>query len=79
LEVGFALFVPLPKFLLNSLMILMSTAKAFFIVGEFMHLRYEVRALMLTICVPVLLLIWAVIAFLMEGTAWLQIRQLWQQ
>ena len=59
-----------PKMMLNILMIVMSLAKAFFIVGEFMHLKYEVRALILSILVPLLFLVWFIIAFLMEGDSW---------
>ncbi len=59
-----------PKFLMNSLMIGMSLYKAYLIVFEFMHMKYEARGLMLSVLLPVLLLVWAIIAFLYEGTAW---------
>ena len=59
-----------PKILMNSLMIIMSLYKAYLIVFEFMHMKYEARGLMLSVLLPVLLLIWAIIAFLYEGTAW---------
>ena len=65
------------KMLLNIFFIAMSLLKAAFIVGEFMHTRYETRALTLTILVPTFFLIWFVIAFLWEGTAWLNMREVW--
>lgn len=59
-----------PKFLMNSLMIGMSVYKAYLIVFEFMHMKYEAKGLMLSVLLPVVLLVWAVIAFLYEGNAW---------
>ena len=58
------------KFLLNGFFIVASLLKAFFIVGEFMHVKYEFRALALTILTPAVFLIWFIIAFLWEGEAW---------
>ncbi|MFK7903978.1 MAG: cytochrome C oxidase subunit IV family protein [Chitinophagales bacterium] len=66
------------KFLLNGFFIAASLLKAFFIVGEFMHVRYEFRALALTILTPAIFLIWFVIAFLWEGSAWKDNRQRWE-
>lgn len=66
-----------PRLLLNAIFIVMSLLKAYFIVGEFMHIRYETRALTLTILVPTLFLVWFLIAFLWEGSAWLDMRQFW--
>lgn len=59
-----------PKFLMNSLMIGLSLYKAYLIVFEFMHMKYEAKGLMLSVLLPVILLVWAIIAFLHEGTAW---------
>jgi cytochrome c oxidase subunit IV len=59
-----------PKLLMNSLMIGMSIYKAYLIVFEFMHMKYEAKGLMMSVLLPVCLLIWAVIAFLYEGNAW---------
>lgn len=78
-EVGVALLLgeAMPRMLLNLLFILMSAAKAFFIVGEFMHLKYEVRALVISILAPCLFLVWFIIAFMMEGSSWLELRNFW--
>ncbi len=64
-----------PRFLMNSLMIIMSLYKAYLIVFEFMHMKYEARGLVLSVLLPVLLLVWAIIAFLYEGDAWKGNRQ----
>ncbi len=60
----------LPRFIMYSLMITMSFYKAFYIVFEFMHMRYEVPGLVRSVLMPTLLLIWAVIAFFSEGNTW---------
>jgi cytochrome c oxidase subunit IV len=64
-----------PKVIMNTLMIGMSLYKAYLIVFEFMHMKYEARGLMLSVLLPVCLLIWAIIAFLYEGNAWKGNRQ----
>jgi cytochrome c oxidase subunit IV len=59
-----------PKMVMNTMMIGMSLYKAYLIVFEFMHMKYEARGLMMSVLLPVGLLIWAIIAFLYEGDAW---------
>ena len=59
-----------PKVIMNTLMIGMSLYKAYLIVFEFMHMKYEARGLMMSVLLPIGLLIWAIIAFLYEGDAW---------
>lgn len=72
-EVGIALFWfynfedTLPRWMLNLLMIVASLLKAYFIIGEFMHLNYEKRGFMLSILVPIVLFSWGILAFLVEG------------
>jgi cytochrome c oxidase subunit 4 len=56
--------------LMNITMISMSIYKAYLIVYEFMHMKYEAKGLKLSVILPTCLLIWAVIAFLYEGNAW---------
>lgn len=60
----------LPHILVGSVMIVMSVIKAYLIIYEFMHMKYEVPALVRTVLLPTLLLVWAVIAFTMEGNYW---------
>lgn len=62
--------VHFPWYLMNLVMICMSLYKAYLIVGEFMHMRHEVKALGMTVVLPTLLLVWAIIAFMYEGGAW---------
>lgn len=63
-----------PRMLLNAIFIGLTVVKAFYIIGEFMHLRHEVRNLILTFLIPLILLVWAIIAFLWDGTSWQQMR-----
>jgi cytochrome c oxidase subunit IV len=60
--------------LLNSFYIVMSLAKAFFIVSVFMHLKFEIKYLVITILVPMTFLLFAVVALLAEGDSWLHMR-----
>lgn len=62
--------VHLPHVLIGGLMIILSIVKAYLIVYEFMHMKYEVPGLVKTVLLPTLLLVWAVIAFLAEGNYW---------
>lgn len=55
---------------LALLIILLSIYKAYFIIYEFMHMAYEVRGLAMTVLLPMVLLVWAVVAFFYEGDAW---------
>lgn len=51
-------------------LIALSLYKAYFIIYEFMHMRYEMKGLAMTVLLPTLLLIWAIIAFFQEGDSW---------
>ncbi len=57
-------------------LVILSLYKAYFIIYEFMHLKYEVKSLATSILLPTVLLIWAIIAFIQEGTSWGQRREL---
>jgi cytochrome c oxidase subunit IV len=52
----------------------MTLVKAFYIVGEFMHLKGEVKTLIWSIVLPLVFVIWLIIALLLEGDAILQVR-----
>ena len=52
----------------------LSLYKAYFIIYEFMHMRYEVKGLALSVLLPTFLLVWAIIAFFQEGNSWGQRR-----
>jgi cytochrome c oxidase subunit IV len=56
--------------IMGGMMIIMSIVKAYLIVYEFMHMKYEVPGLVKTVLLPTLLLVWAIIAFMAEGAYW---------
>ena len=51
-------------------LIAFSLYKAYYIIYHFMHMGHEVKTLRLTVLVPTILLVWAIIAFFQEGNAW---------
>ena len=61
-------FLMHPSTLRNSIFIVLTILKAFFIVGEFMHLKHETKGLIWTILVPVSLLVWLLVALITEGS-----------
>jgi len=52
----------------------MTFVKAGYIVAEFMHLRYEVTNMIRSVLIPLVLFIWFVVAFCMDGDSWLNLR-----
>ncbi|QOI98657.1 MAG: cytochrome C oxidase subunit IV family protein [Flammeovirgaceae bacterium] len=68
LEFGVAFGVPHEmKDLRVWTFILMTIVKAAYIVGEFMHLRYEVKVLLWSILIPMVFVVWMLVAFVYEG------------
>jgi cytochrome c oxidase subunit IV len=61
-------------FALKGIIIILSMAKAFYIVSIFMHLGDEIRNMIMTIIVPLMLFIWFIIAFLYDGVSWKNLR-----
>ena len=59
-----------PVAVMAGVMIIVSLIKAYLIVYEFMHMKYEVPGLVKSVLLPTLLLVWAVIAFFWEGADW---------
>ncbi|MDX2189449.1 MAG: cytochrome C oxidase subunit IV family protein [Bacteroidota bacterium] len=59
----------LSKLLVIVIFVSLTLVKAFFIVAEFMHLKYEVKGLILCIVLPIMFVIWLIIALLYEGNA----------
>jgi cytochrome c oxidase subunit 4 len=47
-----------------------SLYKAYFIIYNFMHMGHEVQGLRWSVLLPMLLLVWAIIAFFQEGASW---------
>lgn len=66
----------LPWYIMYLAMIGLSIYKAYFIIYEFMHMRYEVPGLVRSVLLPTALLVWGIIAFFQEGAAWGQRREL---
>lgn len=58
----------------NILYIIFTGAKAFYIIAEFMHLRHEIKNMIMTIAVPAMLFLWFIGAFLWDGHSFLQLR-----
>ena len=63
-----------PKYILNGIYLILTLAKAFYIVAEFMHLRHEIKNLIMTIAVPALLFVWFIIAFLWDSSSYKELR-----
>lgn len=47
----------------------MTIVKAAYIVGEFMHLRHEAKVLIWSILIPMIFVVWLLIALVYEGMA----------
>lgn len=67
-------FSALVDIMFKGAVIILSFAKAFYIVSIFMHLGDEIRNLIMTIVVPLLLFVWFIIAFLWDGNSWKNLR-----
>lgn len=65
-----------PIAIMGGVMILFSAVKAYLIIYEFMHMKYEVPGLVKSVLLPMFLLVWGVVAFLYEGSDWNNRRQL---
>lgn len=74
---GILLFITIIEFIVaftlkagtfkTSLFVGMTIIKAAYIVGEFMHLRYEAKVLIWSILIPIVFIIWMLVAFVYEG------------
>ncbi|NBO49284.1 MAG: hypothetical protein EBU80_06095 [Chitinophagia bacterium] len=62
------------KLFLKGVIVILSLLKAFYIVGVFMHLGDEIKNLIMTIVVPLMLFIWFIAAFLWDGNSWKVLR-----
>lgn len=51
----------------TGIFVVMTIVKAFYIVGEFMHLRHEVKVLTWSIVIPMVFVVWMLVAFVYEG------------
>src|SRR6185503_4909957 len=53
---------------------ILTLAKAYYIVSVFMHLGDEIRNMIMTIVVPLMLFIWFIIAFIYDGNSYKNLR-----
>ena len=70
LALGFSMMTMsdgLGKHLIKGVIVVLMLWKAFYIVGYFMHLRHELRNMILTVVVPLFLFVWFIVAFLFDG------------
>src|SRR3954453_5909958 len=56
--------------LFKGIVCILTLAKAFYIVSVFMHLGDEIRNMIMTIVVPLMLFIWFIGAFLWDGNSY---------
>jgi cytochrome c oxidase subunit 4 len=54
----------------------MTIVKAGYIVGEFMHLRHEAKVLIWSVLIPMIFVIWMLVAFVYEGMAIADVRNI---
>ena len=58
----------------KGLVCILTLAKAYYIVSVFMHLGDEIRNMIMTIVVPLLLFIWFIAAFIIDGNSYRNLR-----
>ena len=58
----------------KGLVCILTLAKAFYIVSVFMHLGDEIRNMIMTIVVPLLLFVWFIAAFIWDGNSYKNLR-----
>jgi cytochrome c oxidase subunit IV len=80
LALGFLMYLmddSLPSFIvlfLKGVIVILSLAKAYYIVSIFMHLGDEIRNMIMTIVVPLILFVWFIGAFLWDGNSYRTMR-----
>jgi cytochrome c oxidase subunit IV len=60
--------------LFKGVVCILTLAKAYYIVSVFMHLGDEIRNMIMTIVVPLLLFIWFITAFIVDGNSYKNLR-----
>ncbi len=58
----------------TSIFIGLTIFKAYYIVSEFMHLKYEVKMLIWAVMIPLMFIVWLIIALIYEGGAVYEVR-----
>ena len=62
------------KFFIKGVIVILTLAKAFYIIAIFMHLGDEIRNMIMTVAVPTLLFFWFIGAFLWDGNSFKNLR-----
>ena len=58
----------------KGMVCILTIAKAYYIVSVFMHLGDEIRNMIMTIVVPLMLFIWFILAFIIDGNSYKNLR-----
>ena len=69
----------LERHFVKGVILILMIAKAFYIVGYFMHLKHEIRNLIMTVVVPLFLFAWFIIAFLSDGNSFKNNKNQWDR
>lgn len=67
-----------PASIKNFLYIFLTIVKAAYIVGEFMHLRHEVRFLLWAIILPMIFIVWLLAILIAEGGSVFELRTIFR-
>ncbi len=67
------------KHFIKGVILILMVAKAFYIVGYFMHLKHEIRNMIMTVVVPLFLFVWFIIAFLSDGNSFKNNKNTWDR
>ena len=57
-----------------AVFVALTIVKAFYIVAEFMHLKYEVKVLIWSIIIPMIFVVWLLVALIYEGGSIYEVR-----
>jgi cytochrome c oxidase subunit IV len=60
-------FVLQPSYFKTSIFVGLTIVKAAYIVGEFMHLKHEAKSLFWAILLPIIFVVWLLLALMLEG------------
>lgn len=68
---GLYIYHYVPRWFINGCFLILTVYKSYFIVKVFMHLGDEVKWFRFLVLIPLILLVWFIIAFLADGADWL--------
>ena len=59
---------------MKGVIVILTLAKAFYIISIFMHLGDEIRTMIMSVALPALLFAWFIIAFIADGSSFRNLR-----